>query len=326
MIEVERCRDKDAWDNFVLENEGHPLQLWGWGQVKSRHGWRSRRYFGIQDGETVVGVQVLVRRLPFPFMSFAYVPRGPIGREADFCEFVKLVSEIVKKDHKSVALSVEPNSRETFCTSDFQPSSVNVLSRETILLDLTRSEGDLLADMSKKTRQYIRKSATDGVTVRRARNHDDVQRCLEIYHQTADRAGFNLHKEEYYLDIFEQMGEHAPIFMAEYEGEAIGFLWMALSADTAYELYGGVTEVGQRMRANYTLKWSTIQKMKEWGITNYDFGGLVAGGVANFKHGWAAEETVFAGTFDKPLSPLYPIWTKALPWFKQVLQKIKRRA
>ena len=122
-----------------------------------------------------------------------------------------------------------------------------------------------------------------------------------------------------------QMGDHAPLFAAYVDGSPVAFLWVAVSADIAYELYGGMNEDGQRLRANYALKWHVIRKMKEWGLSEYDFGGLVAGGVANFKQGWTDEMTVLPGTFDRPLSPLYPVWNKALPGAKKIVQTVKRR-
>jgi lipid II:glycine glycyltransferase (peptidoglycan interpeptide bridge formation enzyme) len=98
-----------------------------------------------------------------------------------------------------------------------------------------------------------------------------------------------------------------------------------MSELTAYELYGGMTDRGQELRANYALKWHAIRKVKEWGLERYDFGGLVAGGVSTFKQQWSPEVTVFAGTFDKPLSPLYNLWSKGLPFAKRTLQKMRRK-
>ena len=120
------------------------------------------------------------------------------------------------------------------------------------------------------------------------------------------------------------MADHSPVFAAYVNDEPVAFLWMGISQSTAYELYGGMNEEGQRIRANYALKWHVIRKMKEWGLEEYDFGGLVAGGVSNFKQGWTTEVTTFAGTYDYPLSPLYGVWTSLLPKVKRVVQKLKR--
>lgn len=327
MIELQKCSDKDQWDEYILEHGGHPLQLWGWGQVKSGHGWIAERVFAIdadKDDMIVGAAQILVRRLPLPFRSFAYIPRGPIMTASIQDEFLESLSTLVKRDYRSVVLSIEPDNLEFIAPVGWKKTQNKILSPETILLNLQKSESDLLADMVKKTRQYIRKSAAEGITIKQVRTRDELEDCLHIYRQTAHRAKFNLHQNQYYLDVFNLMGDHSPVFAAYLDDKPIAFLWMGISADTAYEMYGGMNEDGQRLRANYALKWHVIRKTKEWGLSKYDFGGLVVGGVSLFKQGWCSVETTFVGTFDKPLSPLYVAWNKGLPKAKALIQRIRR--
>lgn len=323
MIELQRCTDKEQWDDYILGHGGHPLQLWAWGQVKAGHGWKAERIFAYEDDAIVGAAQVLIRRLPTPFRAFAYIPRGPLFDDQHKEVILNKIEALVKRDHHAVALSIEPDLFEFEAPQGWVHSTNKVLSAETILLDVTKSEGDLLADMAKKTRQYIRKSGAD-VKIKQVKRREDIEACLEIYRGTAERAGFNLHQDQYYLDVFIQMQDYSPIFVA-YDGDTpVSFLWLAISETTAYELYGGMNDRGQELRANYALKWFAIKKVKEWGLSRYDFGGLVAGGVSNFKQGWSSDVTMYAGTFDKPLSPLYTLWSKGLPFAKKTVQKIRR--
>ncbi len=324
MIELQRCSDKEQWDDYVLENGGHPLQLWGWGQVKTGHGWVAERVFAYNEDTIVGAAQVLIRRLPTPFRSFAYIPRGPLMDDSFSAEFLNAVAQLVKRDHHSVVLSIEPDTLDFDIPEGWTRSTNKILSAETILLDLTKSESDLLSDMAKKTRQYIRKSSAD-VTIKQAKNRDDVDICLDLYQATSTRAGFNTHDKQYYLDVFLQLQDHSPIYIAYVGDQPVAFLWLAISENTAYELYGGMNELGQELRANYALKWHVIKKVKEWGLKRYDFGGLVAGGVATFKQGWSVDSTLLVGTFDKPLSPFYTAWAQGLPLAKKILQKVRRR-
>jgi len=324
MIELQRCSDKEQWDEYVLELGGHPLQIWSWGQVKSGHGWVAERVFAYDEDKVVGEAQVLIRRLRLPLRAFSYIPRGPLADDEYKDEFLDKLAVLVKRDHHAVALSIEPDTTAFEKPEGWVRATNKVLSAETIMLDTTKSESDLLADMAKKTRQYIRKSGAD-VKIRQIKKREDIEECLKIYQQTAARAGFNLHNTQYYLDVFIQMQDHSPIFAAYNGEEIVAFLWLAISESTAYELYGGMNELGQDLRANYALKWHAIKKVKEWGLSHYDFGGLVAGGVSNFKQGWASEVTVLAGTFDKPLSPLYTLWSKGLPFAKKALQTVRRK-
>lgn len=324
MIRVERCDDAEWWDGQVLNREGHPLQLWGWGEVKASGHWRAERV-GVYEDDTLVGLaQLLLRPLPGPLKSLAYVPRGPVAAPEKREEVLQALASYVKEQHGSVVLTVEPDWKEIPAVAGWQVSPNPILMARTLILDLAKSENDLLADMTKKTRQYIRKSEGSGVEVRMAKTPEDIAACLVIYKQTAQRAGFDLHGDHYYEDIFRLLGDHSQVFMAVYEGRVVAFLWLAVSEATAFELYGGMNDEGQQLRANYTLKWEAIRRTKEWGVARYDMNGLLNDGVSKFKQGFASHETMLAGTYEKPLSPLYVVWAKGLPMAKKIIRLVKK--
>lgn len=324
MIELQRCTDQEVWDEYILENGGHPLQLWAWGQLKTAHGWNADRMFAYDEDQVIVAAaQILTRKLPVPLRAFSYVPRGPVGGQGSSQDFLELLADYVKREHHSVTLSIEPDSTDFAFPQGWIPARNSVLPSKTIILDLSKSENELLNSMVKKTRQYIRKSTAEAITIKQVRSREDLEKCLEIYHDTSHRARFNVHSDQYYYDVFNLMGEHSPVFAAYYEGYPIAFLWLAISADTVFELYGGMNQMGQDLRANYALKWHAVLRTKEWGLTRYDFGGLIGDGVSNFKRSWAEADTDLVGTFDKPLSSMYKLWNSGLPAAKSVARKVK---
>jgi lipid II:glycine glycyltransferase (peptidoglycan interpeptide bridge formation enzyme) len=325
MTALKQCQDKREWDNYVLEHGCHPLQLWGWGDVKAAHGWKAYRLY-LRDGdEMIIGaVQLLIRKLPWPLRSLAYVPRGPVVDEDNRGELLLALAKYVKRVHHSVAVTIEPDSEEYVVPEGWNQSKNHILPPRTVILNLTRPEPELLNDMAKKTRQYIRKSASEAMKIKPVRSREELGKCVAMYQATAKRAKFRLHNEQYYYDIFDKLGDHSPVFAAYVDDQPIAFLWLAISADTAFELYGGVNELGQQLRANYALKWYAIRKCKEWGLSRYDFGGLLDGGVSTFKMSWAEKETELAGTFDRPLSVFYGFWSRWLPTAKKIIRKVKR--
>ena len=325
MITVEEFDNAEEWDALVEQFHGHPLQLWGWGTVKGRHGWQPVR-LAVYDGKKVVGcAQMLIKRLPRPFPPFGYLPRGPFGALLTEGKYRQALVEYSRESYHLLAISAEPDVVGKLTWKGWQRSRNRILLARTAILDLRPDEETLLAGMSKKTRQYIRKSSKEGTTVRLATSARDITRCLKIYKETAKRAGFALHDDDYYQDIFTELAEHSPVYMAEHDGEVVAFLWPLVANHTAFELYGGMTDRGQALRANYFLKWSVIQAMKQRAVERYDVNGLLNDGVTAFKKGFIPEETRMAGTLDKPLSPLYSVWTYGLPAAKRVIRALKRR-
>ncbi len=323
MNKLRPCTDREEWDDFLLDNAGHPLQLWGWGEVKSVHGWSADRLLMVTDDDKpVAAAQVLYKKLPWPFKSLAYVPRGPVVGEGQVAEFLQLLSDYIKTNHPSVAVSIEPDAVNFAVPSGWEKTKNRILPASTVVLDLEKTEEELMAAMASKTRQYIRKSAAD-INIRSVRGHDQLQSCLDIYKDTAIRAKFDVHDDGYYIDIFDKLGENSPVLAAYVADQPVAFLWLAISADTAFELYGGMNEQGKELRANYALKWTMIKKCKNWGLTRYDFGGLIEGGVSNFKMNWTDAPTELAGTFQKSLSIWAGLYNFVAPIAKKLSQKLR---
>ncbi|SEE66291.1 Lipid II:glycine glycyltransferase (Peptidoglycan interpeptide bridge formation enzyme) [Arthrobacter alpinus] len=327
-LSVVSCLDRVEWDAAVDSQQGHPMQLWGWGETKAAHNWRVDRVL-VRDGEKLVGsAQILLRTLPAPFRSLAYLARGPQAEEGLENEVLNAVGLYVKTTHKSVALSVEPDwdadsvAVASLPATGWAPSSSTILIPRTLILDLTRTEDELLAAMSKKTRQYIRKSSREALEYR-AVTEAELPLCMAVYKETAERAEFGIHQDSYYSDILKNLGTASPIYGA-FDGEKlVAFLWLAASGSTAFELYGGMTEEGSQLRANFSLKWLAIQEMKARGITRYDFNGLLNDGVSKFKFGFADHENMLAGTWDLALSPLYPVFARVLPVARRSMKRAR---
>lgn len=327
-LSVTPCLDRDEWDAAVNAHNGHPMQLWGWGQTKAEHNWRVDRVV-VRDGEQLVGsAQILLRTLPFPFRALAYLARGPQAAAGREHEVLAAVGHHVKKTHKAVALTIEPDwdadtvAVATLPATGWAKAPSNILIPRTLILDLSRSEDELLAAMSKKTRQYVRKSGREALEYRGV-TAEELPQVLAIYKETAERADFGIHQDGYYLDIARNMRDGSVIFGAFDVDRLVSFLWLAVSDATAFELYGGMNETGSTLRANFALKWHAIRAMKERGVSRYDFNGLLNDGVSKFKFGFADHENMLAGSWDLALSALYPAFARALPVARRSVKKAR---
>lgn len=324
------CSDRALWDGYVDKLEGHPQQLWGWGETKAMHGWSVDRVL-VEDGGTTIGAaQLLIRRLPAPFRALAYVPRGPMCAPGHTGTVLERLAEHAAVRHRAVALSIEPDwDRDSdfapaVSSAGFRETANTVLIPRTLILDLTRTDDELMADMSKSTRANIRKAMRSEVEFRKVKGDAELEQVLAVYHETADRAGFGIHEDQYYRDIFRNMGDGSPIIGAFDGGRLLAFVWLARSGSTAFELYGGVSSEGQKQRVNYGVKWAALQAMREDGCIRYDFNGLLNDGISDFKKQFAKHENMLMGTWDKPLSPFYPAYSTAMPLARKGLQGVRK--
>lgn len=325
--------DRAAWDGFVASHEwGHPLQLWGWGEAKRGNRWSPHRLVLADEGsegEWTAGAQVLLWPIPRLGRFIAYVPRGPVA-EPGSAAMRDLLEQLVvwAKAHRALYVRIEPAWIAGEGFKQFGRGWIrarhHLQMHETYTIDLRKDEAALLEPMSHKHRQYIRKSERDGVSVARARD-EDLQAMFRIYSLTAQRAGFGIHGSEYYQALHRELAERSHVYYAYYQGEVVAFLWLAAAGRTAYELYGGVGETGQVMKANYVLKWRAVLDMKAAGYKVYDFNGRLNEGVSRFKEGFGPDATDYVGTWDYPLNRSgYRVWEHLWPVVKVVGRRVVR--
>lgn len=309
-MKLTRVDTEKKWQTLTEGRALHPLQSWRWGQLKASQGWTQ---IGVQGGS--VPVMILLRPLPWPFRSIAYIPRSTLAEQE-----YQAVLEWLKAQYAVSVVKIEPL-RETF---ELGGASSAILPAETICLDLTKSEEELQAAMAKKTRQYIRKSSADTAFLIRSATEDDLTEIYQVYQETAQRARFLLHGLPYYQMVWRTLDTENTVLVAEQKGKIIAFLWVSHTPYMAYELYGGVTTEGQQLRCNYALKWRMIQEMKKQGIVEYDFGGLIGEGVSTFKKGWASSERRYAGSFEVGTGWRFMVWRVLFRPVRRVLQALRK--
>jgi peptidoglycan pentaglycine glycine transferase (the first glycine) len=312
--------DRDRWDEFVTKHpNGHPLQLWGWGESKRENGWTAHRFVSVDEGMWVAGCQILMWAIPKLDRKIAYIPRGPVV-VPDTDRARELLTQITDwaRDHQALYVRVEPAWVKCDMGRGWVRSRHHVQLPETYVIDLAKTEEELLEPMSRKHRQYIRKSERDGVTTRRV-DGQSLAEMYEIYLDTAKRAGFGIHTRRYYEILHAELGGNSYLYYAEYEGKPVAFLWLATAGETAYELYGGVNLQGSEIKANYFLKWHAISVMKERELKIYDFNGRLNEGVSRFKDGFGPMAVDYIGTWDYPINTMtYHAWENLWPVIKVV--------
>ena len=203
---------------------------------------------------------------------------------------------------------------------------------DTTLIDLTKSEDELLSAMRSKWRYNIRLAQKKGVVVRayRARTDkadvrsldSDASRALDIFYElyktTANRDGIAIHAKKYYEDLFALSASHkdAPlitVYIASHEGENLASIITLFSKSEAVYLYGASSNAKRNLMPAYLLQWTAICDAKSYGSAVYDFYGMPPSddknhpmyGLYLFKTGFGGRIVHRPGSLDFPLSPLY---------------------
>ncbi len=353
---VETITDRDIWNDTLHRMPyAHMLQSWEWGEFKqATTGWRPERLAFRRDesGEVVAMASVLTRFVG-P-LAVIYVPKGPALRYEDAPLLDGVLDHLQGLARKRFALwlKIDPDViagtgipgevddvpylpgqrvRDTLAKRGWRFSDDQVQFRNTVVIDLTRTEDDILAAMSQNTRRKVRTGDKKGVTIRDA-TLDDLPILYDLYRVTGERDAFLIRPAEYYQQAwrdFMQVGlAHALI--AEVDGEPVAHVILFHFGRTCWYFYGASSNDHREKMPNYALQWAAMRWAKAKGYTRYDLWGAPdefnendsMWGVYTFKRGFRGTVTRHIGAWDyAPYPLLYRVYADLWPRVRALLRR-----
>jgi len=276
--------DKE-WDTFVASHkDGSFLQTTLWGKLKSLFGWETQKLCLLEDKKINGGCLIFYRNLPFN-VRLAYVPYGPLIDWNDKELSKEILLEIKKFSYKNGAsvLIIEPNTLESdeivifLQNNGFYRSFLkNIQPQKTLILDISKSQEEILSGMEKRARYGIRVAIKRGVEVRSG-SERDIQIFYNLLKITSERNKFKIHPQNYYFQafkIFSQSG-YANLLIAEFKKEPIAAAVIFAIPPKAWYIYGASSGSHKEKNPNYLLQWEAIKWAKSIGCTEYDLWGTL---------------------------------------------------
>jgi lipid II:glycine glycyltransferase (peptidoglycan interpeptide bridge formation enzyme) len=352
--------DLETWDVLVKRMpDPHILQTREWGEIKAQVGWRPNPLVWFDDENEPVAAALTLQRsvsvAGLPLARVMYVPKGPLLNWEDARLRQRVLTDLqgLAKEKRAIFLKIDPDLQlgtgiPGEDSARKNPLGVSVLGelkshgwrfsdeqiqyRNTVILDITPTEDELLMNMKQKTRYNVRLAGRRGVEVRTG-NLNDLGMLHNMYTETALRDGFAIRDDAYYLNVWRTFMESDMLtpLIAMVEGDPVAALMLFQFARQAWYLHGMSRSAHREKMPNYLLQWEAIKKAKRAGCTRYDLWGAPdvfdeddpMWGVFRFKDGFQGTVVRHIGAWDLPLRPtLYPIYTQVLP---RILAWMRRR-
>lgn len=327
------------WDDLIKAHQGHLLQSWAWGDLKSRFGWTPWR---VQvEG---AAAQILFRQLPLG-LTIAYIPKGPAidWSNRQQCQALFGAIQAEAKKRRAIFLKVEPHLwrpeahthlHQSECPACIAGAAEDFLSRAgfvpagtiqprtSLVVDIEGDDESILGAMKQKTRYNIRLAQKKGVTIRQGNSPADVAIFHKLAITTADRNNFGVHSLQYYQAAHTLFGpDRCALLMAEFEGEPLAALMVFRHGQEAYYFYGASSNRHRNLMATYLIQWAAMGWAKSRGCTRYDLWGIPDAdlatleaefqhrhdglwGVYRFKRGFGGEVIQSIGAYDYIYNPL----------------------
>lgn len=321
---------QEAWDVFVREYaiDSGMLQSWQWGGYVAQQGKEVLRLAIVDDQDVIILVaQIIVQPLKFGKCYF-YIPRGPVIKNSgEMILFPQLQQsqpalqllftelQTLSKKYRAVFLRFDPpweddDTSHTILKQRKLSYSGQVQPQQTLVIDLSVGEEQLLSQMKSKTRYNIKVAQKNGVEIDEGVQY--VDDFLSLTAKTASRNKISVHSQVHYrqlVDFLYTTGS-GNLMVAKYQGEVIVANINMWHSDCFTYLHGASDYHHHNKMAPYLLQWEAMRLAMAKGYKKYDFWGVDEKkwpGVTRFKQGFAPSQelTRYIGSWDRVYQHLW---------------------
>lgn len=301
---------KDSEKNLYNRAVSHVIQSWEWGQFRKKMGLDLIRLGHFQGNKLALAYQLTFHPVPLVKQTIGYLPKGPmpdktmvdalrtLGGQKN-AAFIKIEPDVLKME----------NGKGKMENLGLIPSKKSLFTKYNFLIDLTRSEDQLLAAMHPKTRYNIGLAQRRGVAVYESVKRQDFEIYLKLYFATTKRQKYFGHTPAYHQLVWETLAPAgmARVLVARYQEKPL-VAWMLFNfGQTLYYPYGGSSDEYKEVMASNLVAWEAIRLGKKMGLKIFDMWGALAPdakesdpwyGFHRFKAGYGASHIEYVGTYD----------------------------
>jgi lipid II:glycine glycyltransferase (peptidoglycan interpeptide bridge formation enzyme) len=305
--------EKEAYSKVAT----HPVQTWEWGDFQESQGHKVYRLGVFEENKIVSVYTISFHKIPHTNFSIGTLLRGP-SIDKDMVENVRKIAE----KENAIFIKFEPDVIEKIYDNKYQlvknkniplsfPSLVTspkvAFYPHSFIIDLTKSEDELLAEMSQKTRYNIKVANRYGVQVTHSTSDKDFEIYLKLLFDTTKRQGFYLHSENYHKrqwSLLKSTGL-AEIFLAKFQGQVLAAFMIFKLKDRLFYPYGASLDIHREVMAPTLLMWEAIKYGQSLGLKTFDMWGSLGPdanasqqgfGFHRFKQGYGGNLVQFVGT------------------------------
>lgn len=335
-MEIKQIQNKQDWEIF-LSNQEYTLmnQSYKYGDFYESLGEKSW-VFGVYEDEKLIGGS-LVLSTHAKRGDFLFLPYGPVGNITKILkpltEYLKTFAKENKYDFIRISPFIENNkvNRGVFSENNYRHAPIHVLAETTWLLDLEKSEEELLMAMNKNHRNLIRRCEKEGVRIKKLDNLNALEEFNKLHDFTAKRHHFHRFSNDYVKKEFEAfIPDNEVIVWKAYlpDGKLDTSAVIYYYGNMACYRHGASLVQNNKIPTSYLLQWESIKEAKSRGMKYYNFWGIAPDnadknhpfkGITHFKKGFSGFQKDLLPAYDLPITKKY--W---LDWGIETLRRIKR--
>lgn len=233
------------------------------------------------------------------------------------CVFVRIRPQLERSD----------DSLGLFKSLGLHPAPMHLSVEHAGVLDISKSEAEILADASQGLRRKIRKAQKQDLEIRVRTDNEAAKEFAAIHQAHAQRQEYVAFSEDYIVRQFEAFAKdnQVAIYEASKDGQVLAMNMMIFYGPEASYHYGVSTDEGVRLSSAPLLHLKAMEDARHKGIGRYNFWGIVEPDQTNHRFYGVSQFKRSFGVTDLRYLPAHDLIVKRLPYLKNWLIETIRR-
>lgn len=250
--------------------------------------------------------------------KYLEIPCGPLidWKDAKLVKRVlKRINEIAKAE-KCVFVRIRPQLYKTpenmkiLERAGLKKSPMHLAAEHTVVIDLSKSEDELLAKMRRQTRYDVRRAEKLGIEVLKSNSEELFKEFHGVQAETAKRQKFIPPSLETLLAERAAFGDNITIYVAMESEEAIAYGLIIKDGKEGDYYEAASTDLNRKLPGAHAILWRAMRDLKAEGYERFNLWGIAPAGqphhryagVTTFKTGFGGEIVEYVPAHDMIIS------------------------
>ena len=334
------AKNGEKWDKFITSFEDtNFLQSWDFYEFHESRGKKVVRRLVLDDNEKIIGAYagVVETAKRGTYMAIA---GGPIIDWKD----KKLVKAVFKditeqgKQNHCVFVRVRPQlelsekSLKIMQELGLKKSPMYLSVEYAGILNLEKSEEEILAGASQGFRRKLRKAQKEDIIVETSQDPEIAKTFYKLEVEHAKRQKFVAFSEDFLVKQFTAFAKNNEVIMytAKKDGEILAQNFMIFYGNEASYHYGVSSPLGTKYSAAPLLHMKAMEEARKRGIKRYNLWGIVGlnetkhrfYGVSEFKRSFGCEEFKYTPAHDLILNKTKYLLNKTVETVRKKIRHV----
>lgn len=336
MYKIKEIKEKQIWNNFVIDNDFEFYSFlcsFEWWEVQILN-WKKVFRFGIYDSKNnLIWILPLIKNIAKRW-TYLFAPHTPlILRNIDFFEVLNSIidnlKEFAKNENANFIRFNSPikntiSNKKKFEKLWFINAPMHEHAEDTHLLDLNKTENEILNNMDRKDRYLINRAIKEWVKIDISNSEENIQILTDMHIKHSKKVWYKPFSKDFINSLYKVFKDNITTIKASYNWNVESILMTIKFWKTCVYYIAASDIKSYKFSPNYLCQFEAIKKAKNDWCVIYNFWWVSPDNNPKHPIAWVTKFKRKFWWYDYSLLHAQDLPLNKKYWFNYIIETLRR--